>query len=341
MEHIPVFVEGQDDLADILATAICSICYNTESFIDLYVLDCGICSFNKKLLNSLKEKFINLSIEFIPVDLKRFEGMKGWPPPKYQFLDCYSRLLIPELKPGLDKAIYLDSDIIALGDITELWHQDMEGYALAAVADNGYGEPYLSNCINNLKVDPKHIYANAGMLLIDCKKWRKENITEKLLQIGKEYKDYLIVLNEDILSVYFSPNNYKLLNNCFNLTDLPSKICANVAPHITDEYMAEQWKNPVIYHFCHGKPFRQIQNNYNGKALRHFDSFWFFAQMTPFYAGMEKRFNEKSGQILSSPSQKEKYKLFGFLPVMTVRKKDKMTHYKLFGFLPILNKKEK
>jgi lipopolysaccharide biosynthesis glycosyltransferase len=336
-EHIPVFFEGQDDLIDILATAICSVCYNTESLIDLYVLDCGICSFNKKLLNELQKRFANLSIEFIPIDLTRFKDMKGWPPPKYQFLDCYARLLIPELKPELDKAIYLDSDIIALGDIAQLWYQNMDGYALAAVADNGYADPFLSNCIKNLNVDPKHIYANAGMLLLDCKKWRKDNITDKLLQIGREYKEHLMILNEDILSVYFSPNNYKLLDNRFNLTDLPSKICASVAPQITDEYMETQWADPVIYHFCHGKPFRQIRNNYNERALRHFDSFWFFAQMTPFYAGMEKRFAEKSTQ--PPLLQKIKYKLFGFLPIMTIRSKDKSTRYKLFGFFPILKKK--
>ena len=36
-EHIPVCYEGQDDLIDILATSICSICYNTKSFIDFYI----------------------------------------------------------------------------------------------------------------------------------------------------------------------------------------------------------------------------------------------------------------------------------------------------------------
>ncbi len=337
-QHIPVFIEGQDELIDILATAVCSVCYNTKSFVDFYVLDCGICPFNKKLLNTLKTKFDNLSLEFIPIDLKRFEGMKGWPPPEYKFLDCYARLLIPELKPELNKAIYLDSDVIALGDIKELWDQDLNGFALGAVADNGYGEPYLSNCINNLNVDPKHIYANAGMLLIDCEKWRQNDITEKLLEIGRKNKDHLIVLNEDILSVYFSPNQYRLLDNRFNLTDLPSKICKNVAPHITDEYMARQWKDPVIYHFCHGKPFKQIKNNYNGRTLRHFDSFWFFAQMTPFYAGMQIRINEFLDQIASQHSCKEKYKLFGIFPLMTVRRKNGITKYKLLNFIPIIKK---
>ena len=337
-KHIPVFIEGQDDLISILATAMCSICYNTKSFIDFYILDCGICPFNKKLLNTLKTRFDNFSLEFIPIDLKRFEGMKGWPPPEHKFLDCYARLLIPELKPDLNKAIYLDSDIIALGNIEELWEQDLNGFALGAVADNGYDDPFLSNCVKNLNVDPKHIYANAGMLLIDCEKWRQNGITEKLLEIGCKNKDHLIVLNEDILSIYFSPNQYRLLENRFNLTDLPSKICKNVAPHITDEYMAEQWKDPVIYHFCHGKPFKQIENNYNGKVLRHFDSFWFFFLFTPFYAGLEKRFYQKILEETNRPAKKERYKLFSIFPLMTVRRKNGITKYKLLNFIPIIKK---
>ena len=53
---VSVFYEGQDDLADILAVSICSVCYNTEKFVNFYILDCGICAFNK---NSEKGKFVN------------------------------------------------------------------------------------------------------------------------------------------------------------------------------------------------------------------------------------------------------------------------------------------
>ena len=123
-EHISIFYEGQDDLVEILATSICSICYNTKSFVDFFILDCGISSFNKKIINSLKDKFDNFSIEYIPVDLKQFEGLKGWPAGS-NFLDCYSRLLIPELKKDINKAIYLDSDLIALDDICKLWNEDI------------------------------------------------------------------------------------------------------------------------------------------------------------------------------------------------------------------------
>ena len=52
-EHIAVFYEGQDDLADILAVSICSVCYNTEKFVNFYILDCGICAFNKSHVSFL------------------------------------------------------------------------------------------------------------------------------------------------------------------------------------------------------------------------------------------------------------------------------------------------
>lgn len=77
-DHIPVFYEGQDDLVDILATSMASVCYNTKSFIDFYILDCGICDFNKKLLENMNEKFNNFSIKFIPIDLTQFAGLRGW-----------------------------------------------------------------------------------------------------------------------------------------------------------------------------------------------------------------------------------------------------------------------
>lgn len=339
--HIPVFIEGQDDLIDILATAICSICYNTQSNIDIYILDCGICFFNKKQILSLKDRFKNLFIEFIPIDLKRFKDMKGWPPPESKYLDCYARLLIPELKPNIDRAIYLDSDVILLDDIKLLWEQDLGDYELGAVADIGYTGIFYNNATQNLGVSPDHVLPNAGMLLIDCKQWRQNNTTEKLLKIAREKKDNLLILNEDILSIYYNHNNYKQLENRFNLTDYQSKICNTVSPSTTDDYLAQEWQHVVVYHFCHGKPFRQVQNNYDGRKLKHFDNFWFFASMTPYFQGMQIHLNKMFSEKKRNDSVKEKFKLFGFLPFITIRRKEKNAVYKLFGFLTILKKKSK
>ncbi|MBQ8464803.1 MAG: glycosyltransferase family 8 protein [Alphaproteobacteria bacterium] len=341
-KHIPVFYEGSDDLIAIIATSIASICYNTKSFIDFYILDCGICNFNKKQLESLKSRFSNFSIEFIPVDLSQFEGLSGWGEKNH--LDCYARLLIPELKPNLDKIIYLDSDVIALDDINLLWLQDLENYVYAAVPDLGYSEIYLKNCVENLGLLKEHIFPNAGVLLIDAQKCRKINFTQEILSIAREKKEFLLANTEDLLSIYFGTNNYKRLDNRYNLTDRKNEIESTSAPFITNEYLKNEWQHIVFQHLSPGKAWKIATNHYTGDDLKLFDDFWFFAQMTPFFEGLKLRFiqkciNREISEKFKQKQTKESLKLFSFLPLLNINQKADCVRYKLFGYLPIMKKK--
>lgn len=363
-EHIAVFYEGQDDLIDILAVSMASVCYNTKSFVDFYILDCGIHDFNKKQLELLKEKFTNFSIEYIPIDLKQFEGLKGWGWGSELFCDCYSRLLIPDLVPNIDRAIYLDTDIMALDDIKKLWEQDIGEYDFAATPDLGYKKEFFDNCTKILGVSPKHIYASAGMLLIDCKKWRKKGISQKLLNIARKYKDKIIIINEDILSIAYNNTNYKVLDLRYNMADRENEIKFTSAPHITDNYVLQERKHIILQHFTPSKPWKNSRNDYFiYRELKHFNSFWFFAGMTPFVKGLMNRllisannFNSMNiintinfctGQTISSienyvtgqslDKQRKYYgKLLGFIPIKLIQRKNKI-RVKLFGFIPLFN----
>ena len=348
-DHIPVFFEGQDDLIDILATSICSICYNTKSFIDFYILDCGIHEFNKKQLESLKEKFNNFSIRYIPIDLKQFDGLKGWG--AGNFVDCYSRLLIPELVPELDKAIYLDTDVIALRDIKLLWEQDLGEYDFGAIADTGYNGYIRENCIKNLHISKKNIFPSAGVLLIDCKKWREKQVSQNLLEIAKKYKNKILIINEDILSIAYDNTNYKRLDNRFNLADRLNEI-QEFFPELNDTYIANEWKYVVIQHLTPFKTWKYCNNTYNNRVLKFFDIFWFFAKMTPFYEGMLNRYNYNINlglsnfvinncyNIVHSNNFRQNYnywiKLFSFIPFLKVKAKNEKKVYKLFGIIPFL-----
>ena len=342
---ISIFYEGQDDLVDVLAVSMASVCYNTKSFINFYILDCGICKFNKILLEKLKDKFNNFSIEFIPIDLTQFKHLTPW---CGKYWDCYSRLLIPELKKDIDKAIYLDSDVIALDDILALWQEPMNGFAYAAAADIGYNKFFFENCINNLNVSTKHIYANAGVLLIDCKKWRKDKICDKLFQIADKYKQHIYIICEDILSVYSSENKYKLLPQRYNLTDRDNCIKTTVAPEITDEYIENEWKHIILQHLSPGKAWKKAYNQSTQRELKHFDSFWFFTEMTPFYSGMQKKFNYynsldalKLHQMANeNKSICTKIRILG-LPLVTKYEQNNKIKYKLFNKVTIMTVKGK
>jgi len=356
IKPISVFYEGQDDLIEVLATSIASVCYNTKSFINFYILDCGICELNKKLLETLKHKFDNFTIEYIPMDLKKFSQLKGYTEKNY--VDCYSRLLIPELKPELDKAIYLDVDIILMDDIKKLWDEDLKGYELGACADLGYQKFIQTRCVEQLGISKEQIYLNAGVLLLDIKQWKKNRVSDQLFKIAEKYKAEIVYVCEDILNLYYNHNKYKLLPLRYNLHQLENFIHDVCAPNITDDYVNEEWKKIVVLHLSPAKPWRI--GEYRNEDLKYFSCFWFFSKMTPFYEGLALRFNNNSNKTMlgvtlgtlhglysdlqkkvSDKCTKEKIKLFNFLPLLTVKHKNKTTKYKLFGFIPFCKKKGK
>ena len=353
--HIPIFYEGQDDLIEILAISMVSVCYNTKSFIDFYILDCGLNDFNKRQLNKLKEKFNNFSIEFIPVDLKQFHHLRGYGP-NLEFFDLYARLLIPNIKPQLDKAIYLDSDVLCLGDIQQLWNIDLGDYPYAAAPELGYDNIIKKHCVENLNINQEHIYTNVGITLLNLKKWRELKATEKILELAKEYKNDIWIIHEDLFSMFFGCNNYKRLEQRFNLADRINHIKETMTlSYLTDNYLEEEWKHAVLQHITPTKVWKLLKNEM-GKDSRNFSIFWMFSSMTPFHEGLKLKFlfntisnslpKDMDKPLVLAPQtpkvcSKKRITLFHFLPLLTIKTKNKKTRVKLFGFIPLLKIREK
>jgi lipopolysaccharide biosynthesis glycosyltransferase len=86
----------------------------------------------------------------------------------------YARLVLPRLLPeDCQKALYLDGDILAFDDLWQLWSTDLEGAVLGAVTDRCL-DPTGHAGLPRVKR-----YFNAGVLLMDLRKWRSERISER------------------------------------------------------------------------------------------------------------------------------------------------------------------
>ena len=286
-KHIPIFLSSDDNYAPFVATTVASICHNTKSFIDFYILDSGISEENKRLIETLKEKFNNFSIEFIKANIgKYFENLEFKDAHYYLTLATYNRFLIPKLKENLNKAIYLDIDIIVLGDIAEIYGEDLENYALGAV-----WEEYTENHENiqrkqYLNLSNDHKYFNAGVLLINCKKWREENLTVKLFETEKNHREKLKFEDQDVMNKFFD-NNYKMLHSKYN--------------YLNQSYGFYD-KNEVLVRHFNGyiKPWHlKIEERFT-RFLKDIDLFWYYARMTPFFERLDKdcRNEEKQDKFL-------------------------------------------
>ena len=88
----------------------------------------------------------------------------------------YYRLFAPDLFPEVQRALYLDSDLVVRADVGLMWSIDLNGYILAAVAD----PCFLGADEAEFRAAYGGRYFNSGVLLLDFRLWRTENVTSKV-----------------------------------------------------------------------------------------------------------------------------------------------------------------
>lgn len=111
----------------------------------------------------------------------------------------YCRLLIPELLPHIDRCLYLDTDIIVLDDLSEIYSTNIENAYIAGVKDYAIQNLLKKKVwdITPLEIDDESQYVNAGVLLLNLKKIREDKIDQLLLiNVGKKWR----LEDQDILN---------------------------------------------------------------------------------------------------------------------------------------------
>ena len=116
--------------------------------------------------------------------------------------------------PNLDKALYLDADLVINGSIEPLWELDLEGYYCAGVDDIFIRR---INYRKILELAEKDVYINAGVLLLNLKDLRKDKIQEKLLQHTSIYINRDRYQDQDAINC-ICKGKIKLIPNIYNFT---------------------------------------------------------------------------------------------------------------------------
>lgn len=249
---IPVFLASDNNYAPFVATTMSSILLHTNEFLEFYILDCGISSENKRKIVNTKKYFDNFSIDFISIDLNKY--FIEFPELQCISKSMYARYLIPELKPEINRAIYSDIDVAFTGDIKILWQEDLEDKIIGAVPSQrgGLNNNY-SEIKNKLHLADSHNFFMSGLLLIDCKKWRKENITKKLLSETEKLKERIDLPDQEIFNVVFNNRYksldkkycviYKIFEDCYSQNDIEYLKQNQIIVHYPGGYESKPWNN--------------------------------------------------------------------------------------------------
>lgn len=198
---IPIFFACDDNFVKYTVVSMKSIMENASKEYNyrIHILSTDINEdVKKKVLEMSNENF---EIYFENVMELLEDISEKLPIRDYYSHTTYYRLFIAEMFPEYDKAIYIDSDTIVLGDISELYNHELgDKYVGAAneqamVQVDTYGE-YVEKVMG---ID-RNNYFNAGMLLINCDQFRKNNILEKFIELLGVY-NFVVTQDEDYLNV--------------------------------------------------------------------------------------------------------------------------------------------
>lgn len=234
-----------------LATGICSICENNkDEELCFYVVSKGITDNNKDALTKYVSTY---GKKLCIIELSDIKDYVDFDFDTSSWNDIVlARLFLDRWLPDdVEKILYLDGDTMVRGSLHDLWKIDLTNYVIGAAV-----EPTVNGkrkkAINLESTKP---YYNAGVLLINMKKWREMDAGKIVLDFYRKHQGRLFAndqcaingaLKDDILQI---PISYNFFNSYrfYNYKSLVKMM--KPARFISKEEYQRSCNHPVIIHF--------------------------------------------------------------------------------------------
>ena len=227
---------------DQVMTTIKSICYHNRS-IRFYLINSDFPNEWIMQLNKRLEKFDSeiINCRVTSEQISRYKTDISYT----VFLRYFVSDFVQE-----DKALYLDCDLVVTKNLDNLFETDLQEYPLAAVRDYG-GRVYYG----------REIF-NAGVLLINNRLWKQENMSQRLIDLTNEWHDKVDQADQSILNMLFEnrwiemefDNNHVVIHKQFTDYELPAG----------QEYPG------IIHYLSHRKPWFDLA------AQTYRDVWWYY-----------------------------------------------------------------
>ena len=267
-KEIPIFFSIDDGYIPCLGVAIKSIQENASDKYNyhIYVLYTSMSEAN---INNIKTEFAkdNFTIDFYDIqkNVSDKEETLSVRLRDYYSNTIYYRLFIQNEFPQYDKALYIDSDIVLVDDIANLYNMELGDHLLGVVRDGvvEYGPKILGEYVENFVCVPTEKYFNSGVLVMNLKEMRKAQIEERFLYLIDKYNIDTVAPDQDYLNVLCQGRTLMIPESW----DLMPDFCGGY-PDINE------------LHLIHFNMFRKPWH-YDDVAYQ--DAFWKYAKQTSYY----------------------------------------------------------
>lgn len=252
--NLVVVYSSDDNYAQHTGVSIISLFENNKHFneIDIYIIENNISEKNKSKLKGIAKKY-NRKINYI--DFTKYKEILNLDMQWEISISAYARLFISSMLPNnVDKVLYFDCDTVIVDKVDELWNTDINNYYVA-----GVGDTVSSSTKEAVGINKKDNYINSGMLLINLKRWREDNIQERFIEFIDSYKGRVTHHDQGVINGVLI-NKSKILSPKFNLMTVYYTMKREEAikyygidgQFYSEEEIEEAVKNPVYIHYTPG-----------------------------------------------------------------------------------------
>lgn len=237
--------------------AINSILLNnySNSKIFFHIVENNVSKFNKFKMKTFVEHR-GANIEFININTQKIDKGKNLfsisPYSKHVSRIGTARILLPELLPNLEKVLYLDADILATTDLQELYNTNLHDYYAGMVIN--------IKDFNTHEEWEKYNYFNSGVILINLKEWRKNNITQKCIN--------------ELNSKSFKYPDQDVLNNVLKNNILKLNFKWNYQTVFLGGKYKLKYPKGILHYISHNKPWKGLSNTKKDSFCALYSQYW-------------------------------------------------------------------
>ena len=275
---IPVFFNVNHDYTQHLCVTIASILCNSKAQFKFYIMHVSLTEADRGMIESMK------IIRPFEVEYIDFNGLQEQIAPfnvdiEHITIDASYRLLMPYIKPELQKALYIDSDLVVCADLQEMWDIDVKDVCCAGASD------YVDNITGKRgELYGSKFYFNSGVLVLNLERIRQRLKFDDFVEIARKYREYIYYTDQDVLNLAFS-GNVTALPPRWNVTDnMVARILSKNITKDTQRNLLEAFSAPAICHYAGAmKPWVVPCGPHSSYYA---DVYFYYLRMTP-YAGRE------------------------------------------------------
>lgn len=266
-----IVLHSSDLFSPVLSVSIVSILENNkeEKEINFYIIEHNISIDHQAMVERMVKHYPNAFIVFIPMpDVNQEFGLGLKMIKSIWLFDSYCRLFLGTLLPkDVERVLYLDCDTLCCGSLRKFYNMDMEDCYAAGVIDCLSEEYYKL-----FGMDSTSRYCNSGIILFDLKKWREDNIEEKIAEYVRSQDGYVFFMEQSVFNIVLQ-NKIKVVHPRYNTYTLMAvfshrnlRLLRRCVRFYSDEEIDEALATPVLMHltncfYVKGRPWIEGNNH--------------------------------------------------------------------------------